>query len=92
MQVDSVKPPFLQLIATRQNNLHHANDVSSHERDMQVDSINNHVETAYGVCNQRLKPEYHKPLSMVAINVNLRHCIWVLARAARRHGLTFGST
>ena len=39
---------------------------------MQVDSIKTCVDSAYVVCNQRLKLEYHELLSMFAFNFNLR--------------------
>ena len=40
---------------------------------MQLDSIKTRVESAYGVCNQRLKLEYDGPLSNYAFNFNLCH-------------------
>ena len=49
MQVDSIKPPFLELNATRLINLTRANDVSSHDREVQVDSIKASVENAIGI-------------------------------------------
>ena len=36
--------------------------------------IKTRVETAYGVCNQRLKLERHKLISTLAFNFNLRRC------------------
>jgi len=44
--VDSIKPSFLESHATRLINLGRANDVSSHGRAMQVDSIKPRVESA----------------------------------------------
>jgi hypothetical protein len=49
VQVDSIKPPFLELNATRLINLTRANDVSSHDREVQVDSIKASVENAIGI-------------------------------------------
>jgi hypothetical protein len=46
VQVDSIKPSFLELNATLLMNLDRANDVSSHGRAVQVDSIKTRVETA----------------------------------------------
>ena len=40
---------------------------------MQVDGIKTHVESAFGVCNQRLKLKYDKLLSGFAFKFNLRH-------------------
>jgi hypothetical protein len=40
---------------------------------VQVDSIKTRVESAYGVCNQRLKLKYDKLLSTFAFKFNLRH-------------------
>jgi hypothetical protein len=42
---------------------------------VQVDSIKTRVESAYGVCNQRLKLKYDKLLSSFAFKFNLRHYI-----------------
>jgi hypothetical protein len=39
---------------------------------MQVDSIKTRVESAYGVCNQHVKLEYHRQLSKFAFDFNLR--------------------
>ena len=39
---------------------------------MQLDRFKTGVESAHGVCNQRLKLEYDEPLSIVAFNLNLR--------------------
>jgi hypothetical protein len=39
---------------------------------VQVDSIKTRVESAPGVCNQRLKLKYDEPLSNVAFNFNVR--------------------
>jgi hypothetical protein len=39
---------------------------------VQVDSIKTRVESAPGVCNQRLKQKCDEPLSNVAFNLNLR--------------------
>jgi len=40
---------------------------------VRVDSIKTRVESAYGVCNQRLKVQYDEPLSSsFAFNFNLR--------------------
>jgi hypothetical protein len=39
---------------------------------VQVDSIKPRVESAPGVCNQRLKLKCDEPLSNVAINFNVR--------------------
>ena len=39
---------------------------------MQVVSIITHIESAYAVCNQRLKLEYHEPLSPFAFDFILR--------------------
>ena len=41
---------------------------------MQLHSINTRVESAYGVCNQRLKLRYDNLLSSVAFDCNLRRC------------------
>ena len=41
-------------------------------RAVQVDSIKTRVESAPGVCNQRLKLKCDEPLSHVAFNFNLR--------------------
>ena len=46
-------------------------------RAVQVDSIKTRVESAYGVCNQRLKVRYHKLLSAFAFNFNMRRYSWV---------------
>jgi hypothetical protein len=40
---------------------------------VQADSIKTRVESACGVCHQRLKAEYHKLLSTFAFNFNLRY-------------------
>jgi hypothetical protein len=40
---------------------------------VQVDSIKTRVESAPGVCIQRLKLKCDEPLSNVAFNFNLRH-------------------
>jgi hypothetical protein len=42
-------------------------------RAVQPDSIKTRVESAYGVCNQRLKLQYDETLSNFAFNFNLRH-------------------
>jgi len=39
---------------------------------VQIDIIKIRVESAYGVCNQRLKLKYDEPPSNFAFNVNLR--------------------
>ena len=39
---------------------------------MQVDSIKTRAESAYGVCNQRLKLQYDGPLSNSAFDFNWR--------------------
>ena len=39
---------------------------------MRVDSIKIRVESAHGVCNQRLKLQYDEPLSNHPFNVNVR--------------------
>jgi len=44
-------------------------------RSVQVDGIKPRVESAYGVCNQRLKLESHKLLLTFAFNFNLRRHI-----------------
>jgi len=41
-------------------------------RAVQVDSITSRIPIAYGVRNQRLKLEYHKPVLPFAFNFNLR--------------------
>jgi hypothetical protein len=41
-------------------------------RTVQVDSTNTRVESASGVCNQRLKLQYIVPLSNCSFNCNLR--------------------
>jgi len=41
-------------------------------RSLQLDGIKPRVESAYGVCNQRLKLKSHKLLSTFAFNFNLR--------------------
>jgi hypothetical protein len=48
VQVDSIKPSFLELNAPHLINLDRANNVSSHGRAVQVDSIKTRVESAYG--------------------------------------------
>jgi hypothetical protein len=40
---------------------------------VQADSIKTRVESAFGVCNQRLKLKYDKLLSSCAFKFNLRH-------------------
>jgi Leucine-rich repeat (LRR) protein len=40
-------------------------------RAVQVDSITSRIPIAYGVRNQRLKLEYHKPVLPFAFNFNL---------------------
>jgi hypothetical protein len=42
-------------------------------RAVQVDSIKTRVESAFGVCKQRLKLKYDKLLSSFAFKFNLRH-------------------
>jgi len=46
VQIDSIKPSFLELNTTRLINLDRANDVSSHVRAVQADSITTRVESA----------------------------------------------
>ena len=48
---------------------------------MQVEIIKTHVESAFGVCNQRLKLECDEPLSNVAFKFNLRRYVKVAAAA-----------
>ena len=43
---------------------------------VQVDRIKSRVESAPGVCNQRLKLKCDEPLSIVAFNFNLRRYNW----------------
>ena len=47
-------------------------------RDVQVDNIKPRVESAYGVCNQRLQLQYDEPLLNFAFNLNLRLSSWAL--------------
>jgi hypothetical protein len=68
VQVDSIKPSFLELNATRLINLDRANNVSSRGRAVQVDSIKSRVESAFGV----MKLKYDKPLSSFAFKFNVR--------------------
>jgi len=42
---------------------------------VQVDSIKTRIESAYGVCNQRLTPEHHELLAKVGFEFNPRRCI-----------------
>jgi hypothetical protein len=63
VRVASIKPSFLELIATRLINLDRANDVSSHGRAAQVASISKPV----------LKAKAKAPLSSVTSSFNLRH-------------------
>ena len=49
-------------------------------RAVQVDSIKRRVESAPGVCNQRLKLKCDEPLSNVAFNINVRRYTRVRAR------------
>jgi len=72
VQVDNIKPSFLESNATRLTNLDRANAVSSHGGAVQVDSIKARVESACGVCNQRLKLQYDELLSNFSLKFNLR--------------------
>jgi len=42
---------------------------------VQVDNLNSCAESAYGVCNECLKLEYHRHLSTFAFTFNLRRYI-----------------
>jgi len=45
---------------------------------VQVDGIKTRVESAYGVCNQRLKLKDDKLLSTLALRSNMRRYLWGL--------------
>ena len=51
---------------------------------MQLDGIKTRVESASGVCNQRLKLKCDEPFSNVAFNFNVRHYTSEEALAAAR--------